>query len=72
MVELVFYGSEKSEMNNTKLRCFCNTNQEIFIGIQDEEFRSIENFIVLNKETAIKFSKELRKQIALIEDEKNI
>ena len=32
----------------------------------------IKHFICLDKQTAIKFSKELRKQIALIQDEKNI
>lgn len=70
MVELIFYGSEKSQTNQTQLRCFCNTRQEIFIGIQ--EYASPEIWIALDKKTAIKFSKELRKQIALIEDEKSI
>jgi hypothetical protein len=70
MVELVFYGSEKSETTTTKLRCFCNQRNEIFIGIQ--EYASPEIWIALNKQTAIKFSKELRKQIALIQDEESI
>ena len=70
MVELVFYGSEKSRMPETKLRCFCNTQQEIFIGIQ--EYASPEIWIAMDKKTAIKLSKELRKEIALIEDEKSI
>lgn len=70
MVELIFYGSEKSEMQETQLRCFCNTQNEIFIGIREKE--SPEIWITLNKCTAIKFSKELRKQIALIEDEASI
>jgi hypothetical protein len=70
MVELIFYGSEKSEMPKTQLRCFCNTRNELFIGIREEA--SPEIWIALEKKTAIKFSKELRKQIALIEDEKGI
>jgi hypothetical protein len=70
MVELIFYGSEKSQRTQTQLRCFCNTQEEIFIGIQ--EYASPEIWINLDKKTAIKFSKELRKQIALIEDEKSI
>jgi hypothetical protein len=70
MVELIFYASEKSEMPETQLRCFCNTRNEIFIGIREED--SPEIWITLNKFTAIKFSKELRKQIALIEDETSI
>jgi len=70
MVELIFYGSEKSEMPDTQLRCFCNTRNELFIGIREKD--SPEIWIALEKKTAIKFSKELRKQIALIEDEKGV
>lgn len=70
MVELIFYGSEKSKMPETQLRCFCNSRNEIFIGITEEAAPEI--WVALDKPTAIKFSKELRKQIALIEDEKNI
>ena len=70
MVELVFRGSEKSATDVHELRCFCNTHHEIYIGI--EMHHSVEHFICLDKQTAIKLSKELRKQIALIEDEKSI
>jgi hypothetical protein len=70
MVELIFYGSDKSEMDETQLRCFCNTRNEIFMGIREKD--SPEIWITLNKFTAIKFSKELRKQIALIQDETSI
>jgi len=70
MVQLVFYGSEKSQTEDHELRCFCNTKHEIYIAI--EMHHSIEHFICLDKATAIKFSKELRKQIALIQDEEGI
>ena len=70
MVELIFRGSEKSATNEHELRCFCNTHQEIFIAIK--MYDNIEHFICFDKPTAIKLSKELRKQIALIEDEKGI
>lgn len=70
MVKIIFYGSEKSETNDHELRCFCTTNQEIYIGI--EMHHSIEHFICLDKTTAIKLSKELRKQIARIDDEEGI
>lgn len=70
MVTLTFYGSKKSETNTTELSVFCNQEMEIFIKIDDKEFSA--SFICLDKETAIKLSKELRKQIALIEDEKGI
>lgn len=70
MVQLVFYGSEKSQTSNHELRCFCNTHHEIYVGI--EMHHNMEHFICLDKATAIKFSKELRKQIALIENEKSV
>jgi len=70
MVQIIFYGSEKSETNEHELRCFCNTHQEIYLAI--EMNHTYEHFICLDKSTAIKLSKELRKQIALIEDEKSI
>lgn len=68
MVQLVFYGTEGSKTDETQLRCFCNTRQEIFIGIEEKD--SPEICISMSKETAIKFSKELRKQIAIISDER--
>ena len=67
MVQLLFYGTESSKTDETKLRCLCNTSQKIFIGLEMEDYP--ESFIVLDKQTAIKFSRELRKQISLIEDE---
>jgi len=70
MVQLVFYGSEDSKSTDTELRCFCNSRNEIFIGIK--EYASPEIWTALDKQTAIKFSKELRKQIALISDEEGI
>ena len=70
MVQLIFYGSSRSETDEYELRCFYNTLNEIYIGIDTKS--EYETFICLDRETAIKFSKELRKQIALIEDEKGI
>jgi hypothetical protein len=70
MVQLIFYGSVKSETTEHELRCLCNTHHEIYVGIEMNQ--GVEHFICLDKATAIKFSKELRKQIALIEDEKSI
>ena len=70
MVDLVFYGSDESQTYDTQLRCFCNTNYEIFIGIQEKH--SPEIYIALDKRTAIRLSKELRKQIAIIRNEKSV
>jgi hypothetical protein len=70
MVLLTFYGTEKSETHTTELSVYCNEEMEIMIDIWDKVFPV--SHICLDKETAIKFSKELRKQIALIQDEKGI
>jgi hypothetical protein len=65
MVKLIFYGSDKSETDEEQLRCYCNINNEIYLSINEQ-------FICLDKDTAIRLSKELRKQIALIQDEEGI
>jgi hypothetical protein len=70
MVTLTFYGSIESKTITTGLSVYCNQEMEIFIEIDDKEFPA--SYICLDKETAIKLSKELRKQIALIDDEKGI
>lgn len=62
-IRLFFYGTNQNE--NTRLECFCNASNEISIFIEDVG-HSIES-ISLNKETAIRLSRELRKQIALID-----
>lgn len=67
MVKLIFYGSEKSKTNDAELTAYCNASNEIFIHI--DMFDGNPCFICLEKDTAIKFSKELRKQIAYIQDE---
>lgn len=70
MVELAFYGSKKSGTNEIILRCYCTIGNEIFLGVKEKNF--VEHFICIDKQTAIKFSRELRKQIARIEDEESI
>lgn len=65
-VKLVFYGTEKSETENVTIECFYNAGCEISIVISDGDYFP-KRFIVLDKPTAIKFSRELRKQIALID-----
>ena len=66
MVKLVFYGSKQSETDDVELVAYCNVHNEIFIEISSD----YPAHIVLDKQTAIKFSKELRKQIASIEDDR--
>jgi hypothetical protein len=64
-VKLLFYGTEKTETQNTCIQCFCNASNEISVIITDKEGREI---ISMDKPTAIKFSRELRKHIALISE----
>jgi len=68
-VKLLFYGSKKSDQTKKELQVWATSECEIYIGIKDtnNECVNSKQFIVLNKETAIKLSRELRKQIALTE-----
>lgn len=72
-VKTVFTSSEKSEVNRV-LECFYNSRNEIYLEIYDSdnpEDISCHQFIALDKETAIKLAKELRKQISFIESEED-
>jgi len=68
-VELKFTSSVRST-DLTFLKVFANNLNEIYIEItdptQDEFYNSQRIFI--DKETAIKLAKELRKQISMLED----
>lgn len=61
-VKLTFCGNQLRK-NDAEILCFAKTDGEIVIKISNHiDFQ----FISLDKSTAIKLSKELRKQIALI------
>lgn len=66
-INLTFGGTEKSETEKHKLRCFWNTNNEIYIEI-DMDY-DIPSFICLDKSTAIKFAKTIRTEINKMNDE---
>jgi hypothetical protein len=66
MVKLQFHGTVNS-MDNNYLEVFATEKQEILINIQNSLNEFDMNFISLDKETAIKLSKEIRKQISLID-----
>jgi hypothetical protein len=70
-VNLIFSGSEKSETQEHSLKMFYNTKNEIYFTIEMPDKDEL-NFVCLDKETAIKLSKELRKQISYITDEEVI
>lgn len=63
-VDLIFTGSLKSKSEEHKLEVNCTEDNEILIEIETEG--SDYGWISLDRETAIKFSKELRKQISNI------
>lgn len=68
-VKLTFFGSEESESTERTIEAYCNQNGELFIQIVDldgDQFSK--QFTVLDKSTAIKFSRELRKQISYLND----
>ena len=60
--KLVFIGEQEEE-----LLLYANDSNKIFICIEMGDFPS--RFITLNKATAIKLAKELRKQISYLEEE---
>ena len=62
--QIKFYGSEKSGTTDVELSAWTNGHNEITIDIYD----NCENLISLDKKTAIRFVRELKKQIALLED----
>lgn len=61
-VKIVFQGTKESETNETKLEAFANVRNEIYISIEDN-YRHI---ICLDKPTAVRLVRELKKQIGLI------
>lgn len=68
-VELKFTSTERTT-DNRFLIVFANKCNQIYIEITDpikDEFQNSQ-IIFLDKETAIKLAKELRKQISMLED----
>lgn len=52
---------------NTELECYVSYENQIYIGINDESSPSLS--VSLNLNSAIKFSKELRRQISILKQE---
>ena len=66
----ILYGSEQSNTEDYELQCYLNSYDEIFITIDCGG--RYEEHIVLDKSTAIKLSKILRREINKIgEEEQN-
>jgi len=63
-VKLIFCGNEGAEQYGKQLQLYVNTDGMLFIEIEDIGYSV--NYTVLDKETAIKLSRELKKQISLM------
>lgn len=70
-IEIIFKGSAGSITEENQLQVYHNSLNEITISILDKDYCLSDNplFISLSKETAIKFHRELKKQISFIEKE---
>jgi len=69
-VKLVFSGAQEHECFQTTLVAYKNAAGGLYIAIEDTNSKnkwSGEQFIVLDRETAVRLSKELRRQIALMD-----
>ncbi len=68
-VQLKFYGTEETNTSDNSLDVFVNSQLEITVRIKDESVDHDYNqqLISLDKQTAIRLSRELRKQIALLD-----
>jgi len=68
--KILFGGTERSETFECALQLFTNSYDEIYISIkdyEDDDLRTNERHICISKQTAIRLSKELKKQISLID-----
>lgn len=66
-VTLLFNGSEISETKKHELVCYANDRDEIFIRIDQPDLES--SFICLDRATAIKFHKNLKREISYLSSE---
>jgi hypothetical protein len=65
-VKINFYGTEKSETIEHSLVAYSNINNEIYISIDMPRF--VESFICLDKLTAVRLVRELKKEIGNLID----
>ncbi len=68
--KLLFCGTGRSETFEVALQLYANDFDEVFISIrdfEDDDLRTNQHHICISKQTAIKLSKELKKQISLLD-----
>ena len=61
-IKMIFQGTERSETSKSELEVFANRFEEIFLCIEDNYVQSI----CLDKPTAVRLVRELKKQIGYI------
>jgi len=71
MIKVIFQGTLTSATSEHELEVFVNVDNEIHIRITDTESQHAFNHqhICLDKWTAIKFHRELKKQISFIKED---
>lgn len=65
MVVLVFSGTRRSETDSTELSLYVNDKNELFVKMESEDGNF--SYLCLDKPTAIRLQKEIRKQISFME-----
>lgn len=70
MVVLVFSGTRDSGTDGTELSLYANDNGQIFVQMESEETGNVTH-VCLDKPTAVRLHKELRRQISFLEGEVN-
>ena len=63
-VKILFQGTERSQTDETELEVFATVQNEIFISIQDQSYPG--SFICLDKATAVRLVRELKKHIGFL------
>jgi hypothetical protein len=66
-IKLEFYGTDKSETNEHSLVAYSNIANEIYLSIDMGDI--VPSFICLDKPTAVRLVRELKKQIGNLESE---
>ena len=65
-IKLTFLGTQRSETQEHKLECYANSEDEIFLSIDIEDYPP--SYICLDIATSIKLAKVLRSEINLIKE----
>jgi hypothetical protein len=68
-VKLIFQGTERSKTDENELEVFVNIHNEIVLDIQRENEYPF--YLCLDKPTAVRLVRELKKQIGYLESEVN-